>query len=164
MLTHLRTVDKILDCVSWLHTPSLAPSRATFGWLRLFLGAPLSCSTAQTQLYCHQGKFQALSAMLQRAVCPGTATSISILSQLVSQASAVFPRSVEISLPCHSTSLSVKELAAGHYARPDLALYVLLWHVTKVNPCSQGSGQRCAEEPAQALRAAGVAPALSWSE
>lgn len=130
--------------------------RATFGWLRLFLGAPLSCSSAQIQLYCHQGQFQALGAVLQRAVCPGTATSISVLSQLASPASAVFPRSVEISVPHHSTSLSEEELAAGRYARPDLALYALLWHVTKANPCSQGSGQCCAEEPAQALRAAGA--------
>lgn len=37
---------RIVNCVSWLPTHSLAPSRCIFVWLRLrlFLGAPLRCN------------------------------------------------------------------------------------------------------------------------
>lgn len=44
--------------------------REPLGWLRLelFLGVPLSGSSAQTQLFCHQGQFQALSAVLENCV------------------------------------------------------------------------------------------------
>lgn len=108
-----------------------------------------------TWLYCHQGQFQALGAVL-----PGPAISISAVSHLSLPATAGFHRAIKLPqshLPQHCCF-------GGETGSGTLAVYALLWHVTKANPSSRGTGQNHAENPVQALRAASMRPALGWNE